>query len=79
MDHAREKFVRKGCDWLMANNVSPDSGVMGGDFNTIHFLTRTSEESWEMLSKQDVALRLAGKIADYFSETHSKPEKQEAH
>jgi phosphopantothenoylcysteine decarboxylase/phosphopantothenate--cysteine ligase len=79
MDHAREKFVRKGCDWLMANNVSPDSGVMGGDFNTIHFLTQTSEESWEMLSKQDVALRLAGKIADYFSETHSKPEKQESH
>lgn len=79
MDHAREKFARKGCDWLMANNVSPDSGVMGGDFNTIHFLTRTSEESWEMLSKQDVALRLAGKIADYFSKTHSKPEKREAH
>ena len=78
MDHARQKFNRKGCDWLMANNVSPDSGVMGGDFNTIHFLTRTSEESWKMLSKQDVALRLAGKVADYFSETHSKPEKQEA-
>ena len=77
MDHARAKFTRKGCDWLMANNVSPDTGVMGGDFNTIHFLTQTSEESWEMLSKQDVALRLADKIADYFSETH-KLEKQEA-
>ncbi|MEC7185393.1 MAG: bifunctional phosphopantothenoylcysteine decarboxylase/phosphopantothenate--cysteine ligase CoaBC, partial [Pseudomonadota bacterium] len=70
MDHARAKFTRKGCDWLMANNVSPDTGVMGGDFNTIHFLTQTSEESWEMLSKQDVALRLADKIADYFLETH---------
>ncbi|MEC7552736.1 MAG: bifunctional phosphopantothenoylcysteine decarboxylase/phosphopantothenate--cysteine ligase CoaBC [Pseudomonadota bacterium] len=77
MDHARAKFTRKGCDWLMANNVSPDTGVMGGDFNTIHFLTQTSEESWEMLSKQDVALRLANKIADYFLETH-KLEKQEA-
>ncbi|MEE3036409.1 MAG: bifunctional phosphopantothenoylcysteine decarboxylase/phosphopantothenate--cysteine ligase CoaBC [Pseudomonadota bacterium] len=77
MDHARAKFTRKGCDWLMANNVSPDTGVMGGDFNTIHFLTQTSEESWEMLSKQDVALRLADKIADYFLETH-KLEKQEA-
>ncbi|MEC7091462.1 MAG: bifunctional phosphopantothenoylcysteine decarboxylase/phosphopantothenate--cysteine ligase CoaBC [Pseudomonadota bacterium] len=77
MDHARGKFTRKGCDWLMANNVSPDNGVMGGDFNTIHFLTQTSEESWEMLSKQDVALRLADKIADYFLETH-KLEKQEA-
>ncbi|MEC8535324.1 MAG: bifunctional phosphopantothenoylcysteine decarboxylase/phosphopantothenate--cysteine ligase CoaBC, partial [Pseudomonadota bacterium] len=77
MDHARGKFTRKGCDWLMANNVSPDTGVMGGDFNTIHFLTQTSEESWEMLSKQDVALRLADKIADYFLETH-KLEKQEA-
>ncbi|MEE3036299.1 MAG: bifunctional phosphopantothenoylcysteine decarboxylase/phosphopantothenate synthase, partial [Pseudomonadota bacterium] len=65
------------CDWLIANNVSPDTGVMGGDFNTIHFLTQTSEERWEMLSKQDVALRLADKIADYFSETH-KLEKQEA-
>ena len=77
MDHARGKFTRKGCDWLMANNVSPDTGVMGGDFNTIHFLTQTSEESWEMLSKQDVALRLADKIADYFLKTH-KLEKQEA-
>ena len=77
MDHARAKFTRKGCDWLIANNVSPDTGVMGGDFNTIHFLTQTSEESWEMLSKQDVALRLADKIADYFLEPH-KPEKQEA-
>ena len=78
MDHARAKFTSKGCDWLMANNVSPDTGVMGGDFNTIHFLTQTSEESWEMLSKQDVALRLADKIADYFLKTH-KLEKQEAH
>ncbi|MEC8030252.1 MAG: bifunctional phosphopantothenoylcysteine decarboxylase/phosphopantothenate--cysteine ligase CoaBC [Pseudomonadota bacterium] len=77
MDHARGKFTRKGCDWLMANNVSPDTGVMGGDFNTIHFLTQTSEESWEMLSKQDVALRLADRIADYFLETH-KLEKQES-
>ncbi len=77
MDHARAKFTRKGCDWLMANNVSPDTGVMGGDFNTIHFLTQTYEESWEMLSKQDVAHRLADKIADYFLETH-KLEKQEA-
>jgi len=77
MDHARAKFTRKGCDWLMANNVSPNTRVMGGDFNTIHFLTQTSEESWEMLSKQDVALRLADKIADYFLETH-KLEKQEA-
>ena len=77
MDHARAKFTRKGCDWLMANNVSPDTGVMGGDFNTIHFLTQTSEESWEMLSKQDVALRLADRIADYFLETH-KLEKQES-
>ena len=78
MDHARAKFTRKGCDWLIANNVSPDTGVMGGDFNTIHFLTQTSEESWEMLSKKDVALRLADKIADYFLKTH-KLEKQEAH
>ena len=77
MDNARAKFTRKGCDWLVANNVSADTGVMGGDFNTIHFLTQTSEESWEMLSKQDVALRLADKIADYFLETH-KIEKQEA-
>ena len=77
MDHARAKFTRKGCDWLIANNVSPDTGVMGGDFNTIHFLTQTSEESWEMLSKQDVALRLADRIADYFLETH-KLEKQES-
>lgn len=66
MDNARGKFARKGCDWLLANNVSPESGVLGGDFNTVHLLTRDSEESWEMLSKRDVAGRLAGRIADHF-------------
>ena len=67
LQHARQKHARKGCDWIVANDVSPETGVMGGDFNTIHLLTETDEEVWEKLSKTDVAGRLAARVADYFA------------
>ena len=40
IDNAKAKFARKGCDWIVANDVSPATGVMGGDRNTVHLLTR---------------------------------------
>lgn len=56
------KRARKGCDWIVANDVSGD--VMGGALNSIHLITADGVESWEQLPKQDVARRLAARIAD---------------
>ncbi len=62
IEHATAKRTRKGADWIVANDVSGD--VMGGDANTVHLVTTGRTESWERLSKQDVARRLAQRIAD---------------
>jgi phosphopantothenoylcysteine decarboxylase/phosphopantothenate--cysteine ligase len=61
--NAREKLARKGCDWILANNVGAGTNVMGGDRNRVHLLTREGEESWPELSKLEVARRLAKRIA----------------
>lgn len=62
VEHATAKRLRKGADWIVANDVSGD--VMGGDANTIHLVTAQGVESWEELPKSDVARRLARRIAD---------------
>jgi len=62
VDNARAKLARKGCDWIVANDVSGD--VMGGDRNTVHIVTATATESWDQLPKSEVAARLAKKIAN---------------
>ena len=67
VSHAREKRARKGCDWIVANDVSPHTGIMGGDFNTVHLLTETSVEDWPAMSKIAVAQRLALRIAEHFA------------
>ena len=59
---AAAKRGRKGCDWILANDVSGD--VMGGDSNRIHFVHGEGAEDWETMSKADVARRLAQRIAD---------------
>jgi phosphopantothenoylcysteine decarboxylase / phosphopantothenate---cysteine ligase len=64
VDHAREKLARKKSDWIVANDVSPESGVMGGDVNTVHVVTATAVESWPPLSKEEVARRLVARIAE---------------
>jgi phosphopantothenoylcysteine decarboxylase/phosphopantothenate--cysteine ligase len=66
--HAKTKLARKGCDWIVANDVSPSSGVMGGDRNTIHIVTPTGVESLPPQSKDDVAQALIGRIAATLSE-----------
>ena len=67
VEHATSKRERKGCDWIVANDVSPATGVMGGDLNTVHLITREGQEDWPLLPKQAVAERLARRIAEHFS------------
>ena len=62
--HAQEKRARKGCDWIVANDVSPGTGIMGGEKNTVHLITSTSAENWPEMNKKDVGLRLAARIAE---------------
>jgi phosphopantothenoylcysteine decarboxylase/phosphopantothenate--cysteine ligase len=62
--HAREKLIRKGCDLIVANDVSEGSGVFGGDANEAHLVSRDGVESWPRLAKAAVATRLVGRLAD---------------
>jgi phosphopantothenoylcysteine decarboxylase/phosphopantothenate--cysteine ligase len=62
IDNARAKLKRKGCDWIVANDVSGD--VMGGDANAIHLVSADGVETWDRASKRDIARRLADRIAD---------------
>jgi len=64
VEHARAKLSRKGCDWIVANDVSGD--VMGGDSNMVHLVTQDGVETWDRTSKRDIARRLADRIADEF-------------
>jgi phosphopantothenoylcysteine synthetase/decarboxylase len=61
IDHAKAKLARKGCDWIVANDVSGD--VMGGDANAVHIVSAEDVESWERLPKDEVATRLSERIA----------------
>jgi phosphopantothenoylcysteine decarboxylase/phosphopantothenate--cysteine ligase len=61
--NARAKRERKGCDWIVANDVSPSTGIMGGDRNTVHLITGDGVESWPDQAKDDVAARLVARIA----------------
>ena len=67
VDHAQSKRARKGCDWIVANDVSAESGVMGGNENTVHLITADNVEDWPKMPKDAVATALAKRIADYFS------------
>ncbi len=63
-DHARQKLERKGCDWIVANDVSPAKGTFGGDTNTVHIISATGQDNWPSLNKTEVAKRLARRIAE---------------
>ncbi|PWR01329.1 bifunctional phosphopantothenoylcysteine decarboxylase/phosphopantothenate--cysteine ligase CoaBC [Meridianimarinicoccus roseus] len=62
--HATAKRARKGCDWIVANDVSPATGIMGGSDNTVTLISDTGPEPWPSLSKTEVARRLAARIAE---------------
>jgi phosphopantothenoylcysteine decarboxylase/phosphopantothenate--cysteine ligase len=61
--HARAKRLRKGCDWILANDVSPGTGIMGGKENAVTLITAEGEEAWERMGKDAVAARLADRMA----------------
>jgi phosphopantothenoylcysteine decarboxylase/phosphopantothenate--cysteine ligase len=64
IEHAKAKLARKGSDWILANDVSAESGVMGGDRNTVHLVTAQGVESWPPQSKEQVAQALVARIAE---------------
>jgi len=63
VEHAKQKLERKGCDWILANDVSAESGVMGGDLNSIHLVSADGVESWPTQTKDEVAHMLIERIA----------------
>ena len=63
IENATAKRLRKGCDWIVANDVSVETGIMGGSENDVTLITETGAESWPRMSKIKVAERLADKIA----------------
>jgi phosphopantothenoylcysteine decarboxylase/phosphopantothenate--cysteine ligase len=62
--NARAKLARKGCDWIVANDVSPETGIMGGESNSVHLVTADAVETWPSQSKDEVARALVARIAD---------------
>lgn len=70
VENARAKRARKGCDWIVANDVSPATGIMGGDSNTIHLVTADGVEDWPTATKDEVARRLVARIADALQGEH---------
>ncbi len=61
--NAKAKLKRKGCDWIVANDVSPETGIMGGEMNSVHIVTAGGVESWPPQSKDEVARGLVARIA----------------
>jgi phosphopantothenoylcysteine decarboxylase / phosphopantothenate---cysteine ligase len=70
IENAKLKLARKGCDWILANDVSAESGVMGGDRNQIYFVTANGVESWAPQSKDAVAHTLVARIIDALPATN---------
>ncbi len=62
--HATAKRARKGCDWIVANDVSPATGIMGGTDNAVTLVTEAGAEAWPRLTKVETARRLAARIAE---------------
>ncbi|WP_018001272.1 bifunctional phosphopantothenoylcysteine decarboxylase/phosphopantothenate--cysteine ligase CoaBC [Paracoccus sp. N5] len=62
--NATAKLMRKGCDWIVANDVSPSTGIMGGAENAVTLISAAGTESWPRLGKDEVARRLAARLAD---------------
>ena len=69
IDNAKAKLARKGCDWIVANDVSPATGVMGGDRNTVHLITRHGSDidvnSWPVMTKEQVAVELIAQVGKH--------------
>ncbi len=68
LEYATRKRKAKGADWIVANDVSPQTGIMGGDRNTVHLVTAEGVESWPELDKGEVARRLMQRAAERLAE-----------
>lgn len=68
VEHARAKLQRKGCDWILANDVGPEKGTFGGNENEIILITSDGDQSWGRLSKAEVGHRLATKVAGFLTQ-----------
>jgi phosphopantothenoylcysteine decarboxylase / phosphopantothenate---cysteine ligase len=68
VDYAKDKRVRKNSDWIVANDVSTQTGIMGGDHNKVHLITANGVESWPDQSKDEVARALVARIAAALAE-----------
>jgi phosphopantothenoylcysteine decarboxylase / phosphopantothenate---cysteine ligase len=70
LEHAKKKRKSKGCDWIVANDVSAATGIMGGDRNTVHLITADGVDSWPDLDKAAVAERLVLRAAEHLLQHH---------
>ncbi|MBE7636028.1 bifunctional phosphopantothenoylcysteine decarboxylase/phosphopantothenate--cysteine ligase CoaBC [Sneathiella sp. P13V-1] len=68
IENAQKKLAKKGCDWIVANDVSPDTGTFGGDHNQVHLVTADQVENWPKQTKDQVAAHLAHRIAEFFGD-----------
>jgi phosphopantothenoylcysteine decarboxylase/phosphopantothenate--cysteine ligase len=80
IDNAKTKLARKGCDWIVANDVSPATGVMGGDRNTVHLISKNAEkndeiavDSWPVMTKEQVATELIAHVAKSVADKSLEP------
>ena len=65
--YATAKRQRKGCDWILANDVRPETGIMGGSENAVVLITAEGSEDWPRMGKAQVAARLADRVAETLS------------
>jgi phosphopantothenoylcysteine decarboxylase/phosphopantothenate--cysteine ligase len=70
VENARTKRLRQRCDWILANDVSPGTDTFGGDRNTIHLVDADGIEDWPIMTKREVAARLAERIARHIGVRH---------
>jgi phosphopantothenoylcysteine decarboxylase / phosphopantothenate---cysteine ligase len=63
IENAKAKLLKKGCNMIIANDVSPETGTFGGDVNSVHIVTFDKVETWEKMSKEAVAAKLVGLLA----------------
>src|SRR5262249_40551551 len=73
VEYAKSKRTAKGADWIVANDVSPQTGIMGGDRNSVHLVTAEGVESWPELDKGEVARRLMQRAAERRAEITAEP------
>ena len=66
--HGKAKLAKKGANWILANDVSDEAGVMGGNHNTVRLISTSGVEDWPKMDKQHVAKRLVDKISEFFEQ-----------